>query len=81
MERNEQALIMPVALSEEPHAINDMVMCTGCGVPVFKKWWDTHAGTHQDFQEVVEVLRSVSDRMFGPQQPGTLSDQIEKWFK
>lgn len=55
---------------------DEVIFCGDCGNMVCKALWEKHAESHEKFDEVVEVLRAVSERMF--REPGTLSEDIER---
>lgn len=61
---SDERVIMPIRLEWPTDLLGDCVLCSGCGTITTKKYWDVHLGTHQDMDEVVEVLREVSRRMF-----------------
>lgn len=67
---SDKALIMPILL-DDAIIPTDFVLCSGCGALTTTKYWDVHLGTHQDFQEVVDVLRDVTKTLYAP---GTTAD-------
>jgi hypothetical protein len=71
------ALIRPITL-EAPVDLSDAVLCSGCGGIITKKYWDTHLAKHEEFNEMVEVLRTVSGYLFGPSAPPTISQEARR---
>lgn len=74
---SDERLIMPIPAGDVPP--RDIVLCSGCGALTTTKYWDVHVGTHQDLNEIVEVLREVSRRMFDDPDM-TVGAEIQRWL-